>query len=104
MQYDDIRHAYNSGQLTESEYVARMEVESAGMDWRVDPCNDTMINQVMGRCYTGLSYCQAIRFVISKLEGGRGTFLHIMHNRRLFLKNVCAAHRGNRGLYSLAGR
>ena len=59
-----------------------------------------MIAWLVGKCHVGESYLDVLRFVISKLKGGKATYRGLPRkDRRALVKAVFKAHCENRELY-----
>lgn len=59
-----------------------------------------IVRQIVGRCHVGETYLEVLRHVLTKLKGGRKTWLLLPKlNRRHLIAAVIQHHRENRVLY-----
>ena len=64
------------------------------------PIRHPDVSRMVGRCHVGESILEVLRYVVSRLDGGRKGFLKLGRNtRRYVIAAAISAHEENRGLY-----
>ena len=64
------------------------------------PVCSPIVRQIVGRLHVGESYLEVLRHVLTKLKGGRKTWLQLpKFHRRHLVAAVIQHHRENRSLY-----
>ena len=60
-----------------------------------------IVRQIVGRCHVGEDYLSVVRYVLSKLKGGRTAFFTVPRDeRRYIIGSTLACHAENRNTYS----
>lgn len=58
------------------------------------------VSRIVDRCSVGADYLTVLRYVLSRIEGGRAAFLKQRPEvRRIIIRTAFQTHRSNRDLY-----